>query len=92
MLPGLGRMGCLVLLGRLDDPLQFARPFGPHKRSVMLVIVSNVLYEKILQLTLRLMNALGQSLASENAEEALDEIHPGGMGRDIVEVYARMTL
>ena len=85
-------MGRLVLLGRLDDPLQFTRPFGPHKRGAMLVIVRNVLYEKILELTRRPMNALGQSLARENAEEALDEIHPGGMGRDIVEVHARMTL
>src|SRR5690349_6311387 len=38
------------------------------------------------------MNTLGEALSGENPEEALDQFHPGGMGRDVVEVDPRMTL
>ena len=85
-------MGGLVLLGCFNDTLQLFRSLGPDKRRAMLVVMVNVVQQEILELTCRPMDAVRQPLAGENAEETLDQIQPGGVRRDVVEMHTRVPL
>jgi hypothetical protein len=87
-----GRMLGLVLLGCFDDPLEFFRSLCPGEGLTGVVVVRKEFQQKVLKLMFRVMNTLRQTSLAENAEEAFHQIHPGGMGGDMVEVQARVTL
>lgn len=84
-------MGSLIFLGGLDDALQFLRALRPREGRAVLIVVGNKLNEKVFEFAPRAMHAVRQPLLTENAKEAFDEIHPGGMRRGVVEVDAGMA-
>ena len=84
-------MGCLVLLGGFDDALEVFRPFGPGKRRRILAVFLQISNQEILQVSLGTLDASGKCLPGENAEEALDHVHPRGVRRSVVEMHAWMS-
>ena len=69
-------MKSLIILGRLDDSLQVLRPFGPGEGIAGLVVAGDEAVEQFFEIPLGMLHAVGQALLAENAEEALDQVHP----------------
>ena len=84
-------MGGLILLGRFDDALELVRPLSPSERRGVLAVFVEVANQKVLQVFLGALYALRQCLPGENAKKAFDHIHPGRVGRGVVEMYSRMA-
>ena len=84
-------MGGLICLGRLDDFLQVLRPFRPNEGRAGLVVVFNEPLQVFFQFVLGTVDALLQAASGQNAKETFDQIHPGGVGRDIVTMHTRMA-
>ena len=81
----------MILLGGLDDALEVFRPFGPGERRRILAVFLEIANQEILQVFLGTLNALGKCLPGEKAEEALDHVHPRGVRRSVVKMYAWVT-
>src|SRR4029450_9064702 len=84
-------MGGLVLLGGFDDALELLRPLGPSERRGVLAVFLQVSNQKVLQIFLGALYALGQCLPSENAKSAFDHVHPGSVCWGVVEMDPRMS-
>ena len=84
-------MGGLILLGCFDDALELVRPLGPSERCGVLAVFLKVSNQKILQVFLGALHAVRQSLPSENAKKAFDQIHPGSVCWGVVEMDSRMA-
>ena len=54
-------------------------------------MVGNELHQKFLELPFGAMNTVRQSRLAQNAEEAFHHVDPGGMGRRMVKVHARIS-
>ena len=81
----------MVFFGGFDDALEVFRPFGPCEWRWILAVFLQISNQEILQVFLGTLDALGKCLPGENAEEALDDVHPRGMRRSVVEMHAWMT-
>jgi hypothetical protein len=55
------------------------RALGPSERIAGLVIAGEETVEEFLEILLGMLNAVRQTLLTEDAEETLDEVHPRGM-------------
>ncbi len=84
-------MGGLILLGCLDNALEVFRPFRPGERGWILAVFLQVLNQEILQVLLGALYALRECLPRENAEEALNHIHPRGVRCGVVKMHARVA-
>jgi hypothetical protein len=80
----------LVLLRRFDDSLEVFRPLSPSERRRILAVLLQVAEQKILQVFLGALDAVGQCLLGENVEKAFDHVHPGGVRCREVEMQAGM--
>ena len=78
-------MSRLVILSGFDDALQMFRAFGPDERIAGGVVVGEETQEEILKFLLRSLHAMRQPLLAEDAEEALDQIDPGGVRGSVME-------
>jgi hypothetical protein len=84
-------MGCLVFLGGFDNALEMFRPFGPGERGWILAVFLQVPQQEILQVLLGALHAVAECLPGENAEEALNHIHPRGVRCGVVKMHTRMA-
>ena len=66
----------LIRLGRLDDSLQVFGALGPDERIAGLVVAGEEAVEEFFEILFGALHAVRQALLAENAEEALDQIHP----------------
>ena len=80
----------MVLLRGFDDALEVFRPFGPGERGRILAVFLQISNQKILQVFLGTLDALGKRLPCQNAEETLDHIHPRGVRCGVVEMHTGM--
>ena len=81
----------MVFLGGFDDALEVFRPSGPGEGRWVLAVFVQISNKEILQVFFGTLDALGKCLPSENAEEALDHVHPRGVRSSVVEMHAWMT-
>ena len=84
-------MESLVVLGGLDDSLQVLGTFGPSEGITGLVVAGEEAVEQFLEILLRMLDAVRQTLLAEDAEETFDEVHPRGMGGRVVKADLRMA-
>ncbi len=81
----------LVVPGGLDDALQLFRAFGPGEGAAVGIVALKKAFEKILEILLRALHAVRQPLLAEDAEEALDEIHPRRVRGCVVKLNSWMA-
>ena len=84
-------MKSLILLGGLDDPLQVFRAFGPGEWIAGLVVAGEEAAEEFLEILFGMLDAMRQTLLTQDAEEAFDEVHPRGMRGGVVKEDLRMA-
>lgn len=71
-------MGSLILPGGFDEALKLLGALGPGERIASLVVVGEETVEEFFEVLLRALHAVRKPLLAEDAEEAFDEIQPGG--------------
>jgi len=84
-------MGNLVLLGCFDNALKVFRPFGPRERGGILAVFLQIANKEVLQILLGALHTVREGLPGENAEEALDHVHPGSVRGGVVEMHSGMA-
>ena len=66
----------LILLGKLDDFLEFLGTLGPDEWATGFVISVHIVFEKPDEFPIRPVNRLLKALSCHNGEEALRQIYP----------------
>ena len=84
-------MNSLILFGRFDDSLQVFRPLGPGEWVAGLIVAVQEAMQEILEILLGALHAVRQALFAKNAEEALNQVHPGSMRGGVVKLDLLMA-
>ena len=67
-------MKSLIVLGGFDDSLQVFGTFGPSEWITGLVVAGEETVQQFLEILLGMLDAVGQPLLAEDAEETFDQV------------------
>ncbi len=81
----------LVFFCGFDDALEVRWLLGPSEWGGIQAVLLDVAQQKIFQVFLGALDAVGECLPGENAGKAFDHVHPGGVGSGVVEMHSRMS-
>lgn len=84
-------MSCLVVLGGLDNVLEFFGSLGPGERLAGVVVAVKKVREEIFEILLGVLHAVRKPLLAQDTEEALDQIDPGCVRGSVVKAHPGMA-